>query len=308
MSDQTVQKTDINVNYTLGAARALDAARAFRDRIYKFLDVQPAKHRSKSNEDRSTTQPMQAILIEGGHMPVGAFAEEAVQICAGYGIELKPMSWTDSTLFPTTEESLYTAPGVSTFRQHLQLLRNTDIHISGPGTTMMYQQFLPDGSVIVNLGDIDTGNTMDEYMAEGAPHLRALYAIPHPGIVPKAEHVAALAVQARNLILGGFTMPSPPGSNLSPSGAVLKAYLHLESGLAVDPLMPVREVEEFRCQPGVSIALDSSLKLLSPCPPDGEEGRKIADLHLMQSLQQDFDKFWESATGFRWFPQSDIVL
>jgi hypothetical protein len=39
---------------------------------------------------------------------------------------------------------------------------------------MMYQQLMPDGSVLVNLGG--RNGFMDEFMAEGAPHLRALYA------------------------------------------------------------------------------------------------------------------------------------
>merc|ERR1712048_232910 len=99
------------------------------------------------------------------------------------------------------------------------------------------------GSVVVNLGDRNTANTMDEYMAEGAPHLRAIYALPHPGADIDKRHVALLANTARELILHGFKIPGVPGSSLSPTGAVLKAFAHLEGGPEPDPLLPLRTIE-----------------------------------------------------------------
>ncbi|CAF4540286.1 unnamed protein product, partial [Rotaria sp. Silwood2] len=71
------------------------------------------------------------------------------------------------------------------FTRQLRLLRTTDIQITGPGTGSMYQSFVPDGSVIINVGGLipltpkDQNITytayMEQYMASGAPYLKALY-------------------------------------------------------------------------------------------------------------------------------------
>ena len=45
------------------------------------------------------------------------------------------------------------------FSEQLEIIRNTDIHISGPGTGMLYMPFLKDGAVNVNLGYMERSQT-----------------------------------------------------------------------------------------------------------------------------------------------------
>ncbi|CAF4726185.1 unnamed protein product, partial [Rotaria sp. Silwood2] len=60
-----------------------------------------------------------------------------------------------------------------------------DIQIIAPGTGAMYQSFVPDGSVVINVGGLISSTPqdqnitytayMEQYMASGAPYLKALY-------------------------------------------------------------------------------------------------------------------------------------
>ena len=61
-----------------------------------------------------------------------------------------------------------------TFYDQITLISQTDIYVNGPGTGLVFSAFLPDGAVVVNLGQYPVGY-MDEYYASGSPHLRALY-------------------------------------------------------------------------------------------------------------------------------------
>eukprot|EP00747_Dinoflagellata_sp_TGD_P044342 gnl/TRDRNA2_/TRDRNA2_143213_c1_seq4.p1 gnl/TRDRNA2_/TRDRNA2_143213_c1~~gnl/TRDRNA2_/TRDRNA2_143213_c1_seq4.p1 ORF type:complete len:305 (+),score=32.21 gnl/TRDRNA2_/TRDRNA2_143213_c1_seq4:62-916(+) len=225
----------------------MDAARHFRARLYKSFGLEPPHTRHRSSDFRQPKVPLQALLIDGGRHAMGEFFEAAAHLSKVHGITFKRISWANHTGMQS---------GADFFREHLQFLSQTDIHISGPGTTLMYQQLLQDGSVVVNLGagDAESGkliNFGDEYMAEGAPYLRALYALRK---TPKragrtgytkaeGKHVAELALFAKKLIQDGFSIPTEPGSNLSPHAAVVKAYAHLSVGdcsTPVDPLMPLR--------------------------------------------------------------------
>ncbi|CAF2740415.1 unnamed protein product [Rotaria sp. Silwood2] len=115
------------------------------------------------------------------------------------------------------------------FTRQLRLLRTTDIQITGPGTGSMYQSFVPDGSVIINVGGLipltpkDQNITytayMEQYMASGAPYLKALY---YPinerpkGI--KREELVKLIREAAKLIMNGFSIPVNPTDNLAADG------------------------------------------------------------------------------------------
>ena len=159
--------------------------------------------------------------------------------------------------------------------------------ISGPGTTMMYQQFLRDGSVVVNLG----GNKgyMDEFIAEGASYLRALYArMPlhdalHGGVV-----VRELAMQARDLVFkgGGFAMPTPCGLNLSPTATMLKTYAHLIHP-DIDPLTPLTHIEGMACV-GMSF-MDSFTFTKSPLAEQYKKTCQPTNPCLMNALGEDYN-------------------
>ncbi|CAF3059251.1 unnamed protein product [Rotaria sp. Silwood2] len=115
------------------------------------------------------------------------------------------------------------------FAHHLRLLRTTDIQITGPGTGSMYQSLVPDGSVVINVGglipltpkdhNITYTSHMEQYMASGAPYLKALY---YPinerpkGI--KQEVLVKLIREAAKLIMNGFSIPVNPTENLAVDG------------------------------------------------------------------------------------------
>ncbi|CAF1058820.1 unnamed protein product [Adineta steineri] len=115
------------------------------------------------------------------------------------------------------------------FIAQLKLLRQMDIHISGPGTGQMYQTFLSDGSVTINLGGIRPSESeskkkgytsyLEQYLTSGAPYIKGLY---YPinerlkGI--KKDEVIKLIRQAGQLILQGFSLPVNPRENLGIDG------------------------------------------------------------------------------------------
>ncbi|CAF1144011.1 unnamed protein product [Rotaria sordida] len=115
------------------------------------------------------------------------------------------------------------------FIAQLKILRQMDIHITGPGTGQMYQTFLSDGSITINLGGIKprgSENTekayssyLEQYMTSGTPYIKGLY---YPinerqkGI--KKDEVIKLIRQASKLILEGFSLPVNAHDNLAPDG------------------------------------------------------------------------------------------
>ena len=119
------------------------------------------------------------------------------------------------------------------------LLRQTDPR---------YQQLLPDGSVVINLGDKTHGSYMDEFMTEGSEFLRAIYARDFSKAGAGAG-AGLLVARARDLILedGGFEIPVPTGLNLSPALSVLKAYAHITQGPSLGALTPFSRLDELGC-------------------------------------------------------------
>ncbi|CAF4490791.1 unnamed protein product [Rotaria sp. Silwood2] len=115
------------------------------------------------------------------------------------------------------------------FIGQLKILRQMDIHITGPGTGQMYQTFLSDGSVTINLGGIrpsELENTerayssyFEQHMTSGTPYIKGLY---YPinkrpkGI--KKDEVIKLIRQASRLILQGFSLPVNAYDNLASDG------------------------------------------------------------------------------------------
>ncbi|CAF4964411.1 unnamed protein product [Rotaria sp. Silwood1] len=104
-----------------------------------------------------------------------------------------------------------------------------DIHITGPGTGQMYQTFLSDGSVTINIGGIRPwgaektekaySSYLEQHMTSGTPYIKGLY---YPinerpkGI--KKDEIVKLIRQASQLILEGFSLPVNPRDNLAPDG------------------------------------------------------------------------------------------
>jgi len=146
--------------------------------------------------------------------------------------EINYVSWSPNAKHPDMQ--------TGNFTRHMEIIRQTDIHVSGPGTGQMYQTFLPDGAVHVNLGQLITGGDfclkckvmqgfMEEYMAEGAPYLKVLF---HPQYKTNArvtrETLTPLIQEAGWLLrLGIPARPPAIGAKLSPVTRVFKAYSYL---------------------------------------------------------------------------------
>ena len=139
------------------------------------------------------------------------------------------------------------------FRSQLEVLSNTQIHLSAPGTGMIMQPFLPDGAVHINLGSCSlfsyqTSVTalfyrawypswsdplpgyMEQTIVASTPYHRALY-YPLDEICGglKAGRLGALLQEALGLVQAGFPIPVPKGLNLAPTGLIVQ-------GMLADPL------------------------------------------------------------------------
>lgn len=73
---------------------------------------------------------------------------------------------------------------LKTTRDQLQMVADTDIYISGPGTGLIFSSFLNDGSIVINLGsmekelfksNVSIPTYLEEMYASSSSHLRALY-------------------------------------------------------------------------------------------------------------------------------------
>mmetsp|Transcript_52942 Transcript_52942/g.115805 ORF Transcript_52942/g.115805 Transcript_52942/m.115805 type:complete len:479 (+) Transcript_52942:718-2154(+) len=217
------QKMDINANYSIGACRALDACRQWRERIFSGMGIPKA-------EPARRTPPFRAIFVEnkryGGNTEMEAMIKQLnshPDLKAEF--DIKFVAWT-----PVSKESTDSPMQSGNFTRHMEIIRNTDIHISGPGTGQMYQAWLPDGAIHINLGDtkVDQG-FMEEYVAEGCPHLKTLYYTRRkkdgPGLL--LSIMQPLLLKAGELLKQGYTGPAPINHNLSPVGQVWKAYTWL---------------------------------------------------------------------------------
>ena len=103
------------------------------------------------------------------------------------------------------------------------------IHLSGPGTGQMYQTFLADGAVHINLGGIRPAehtmvegaytSFLEQYMTSGTPYIKGLYyPINERAKGIKKDQVIKLIRQAAALIQKGFSIPVSPRDNLALDG------------------------------------------------------------------------------------------
>ncbi|CAF3822772.1 unnamed protein product [Rotaria sp. Silwood1] len=248
-------------NLQLPGGVELDGSRLFRDRMYLQYGVIPPVRRYKSSaEGRNRHDILVAYVIDNKRYRENDRREiyAAMEEINNYTIEhqnrsiadINKLDWplvkvsyihyyrigevhkkkrTRFNATPTDARSP-TYELVETFLgAQLRLLRTMDIQITGPGTGAMYQTFLPDGSVVINVGgliqlraedqNITYTSFMEQYMTSGAPYLKGLY---YPindrpkGI--KRQQLVKLIREAANLIMNGFSMPVNPRDNLAPDG------------------------------------------------------------------------------------------
>ena len=122
---------------------------------------------------------------------------------------------------------------------HLLLIDKMDIHISGPGTGQVYQTFLRDGSIHINLGGIsyfDPNNTMknytsflEQYLTSGTPYIKGFYYPINQRTKGIEKHILInLINQAAKMILQGFSIPVNPNENLAPDGQLFTEMCQLD--------------------------------------------------------------------------------
>ena len=97
------------------------------------------------------------------------------------------------------------------FKAHLEMVSQSDVYVSGPGTGLMYHGFLPDGSVTVYLGNVEDREGerwvqyWEQYIGHSVPWMRSIFYPPRlraGGIMP--EPFSALIDMALELVSGGF--------------------------------------------------------------------------------------------------------
>jgi hypothetical protein len=215
-------------HYGMQKGYELDALRLYRNFVYGRLGMQPPSTRRVQ-----VLGTLQAIAVNNKRFSgsdkkaiVAAFDDVSASV-AGNWVDWRKM----------------------TFREQIQLLAKTHIHLSAPGTGMIYHPFMNDGSVHVNLGScslfhFQTGlggvlmnfwypgytspipGYMEQSIAASTPYQRALY-YPADQICAglTRERVRAIINQAVRVYRSNFSIPIPRGENLAPEGRIVEELL-----------------------------------------------------------------------------------
>ncbi|CAF4281154.1 unnamed protein product [Rotaria sp. Silwood2] len=243
-------------NLQLPGGVELDASRLFRDRMYQQHGlIHPIIRQKSSSEKRTSNDLLLAYIIDNKRFTIEDRKEISYAIDEITNYTDSHLNETGKLLWPLVHisylsydqimhqnDSLIQVNATPTdcrspkneliennFIGQLKILRQMDIHITGPGTGQMYQTFLSDGSVTINLGGVkprglvNTENTyssyLEQHMTSGTPYIKGLY---YPinerpkGI--KKDEVIKLIRQASQLILEGFSLPVNARDNLAPDG------------------------------------------------------------------------------------------
>jgi hypothetical protein len=260
MGSGTMCQRCIQPNLQLPGGIELDASRLFRDRMYQQHGLTPPVVRHKSSsEGRTSHSILSAYIIDNKRFTDNDRKEinNAMNQINNY-----TNSYLNKTINNITKPEwplinvtyLYYArvkvenlnssqingrlidSPVPTYKSmdnkfiaQLRIVQRMDIHITGPGTGQMYQTFLSDGSVNINLGGVQQQKLqnksqpytsyMEQYMTSGTPYIKGLYYPIHErpkGI--KKDEVIKLIRQAGQLILEGFSLPVNPRENLALDG------------------------------------------------------------------------------------------
>jgi hypothetical protein len=248
-------------NLQLPGGIELDGSRLFRDRMYKQHGFIPliVRHKS-SSEGRHFDDLLIAYVIDNKRFTNDDKKQinDAIHEINSYtniklsktNISLKNLEWPLIHVFyihykqvkATKNFNAIQVNATSTdfrspiyelidnnFMAQLKILHKSDIHIVGPGTGQMYQTFLSDGSVNINLGGIRPEGLenikqvytsyLEQHMTSGTPYIKGLY---YPmnqrtkGI--QKDQVIKLIRQAGQIILEGFSLPVNPLENLASDG------------------------------------------------------------------------------------------
>ncbi|CAF3875256.1 unnamed protein product [Rotaria sp. Silwood1] len=247
-------------SFQLPAGVELDASRLFRDRMYQQHGVlYPVVRQKSSSEGRNSSDVLQAYIIDNKRYTsedrkeiddavseinnyTNSYLNKTtnstaklqwplVRVTYLFYNQIKARNFSNLQVNATPYESR--SPTYELFENdfiaQLKLLRQMDIHITGPGTGQMYQTFLSDGSVMINIGGIRPwaaekteraySSYLEQQMTSGTPYIKGLfYPINERQKGIQKNEVVKLIRQASQLILEGFSLPVNPRDNLAPDG------------------------------------------------------------------------------------------
>ncbi|CAF1016301.1 unnamed protein product [Adineta steineri] len=241
----------VQSNLQLPGGVELDASRLFRDRMYQQHGlIQSTIRKNSSSEHRKSSDILQAYIIHNKRFTTNDRIEinDTMNELNNYtnfylNKTIKKRKWPlihvtylhynkiqgqDPNSFRINATPIDSRSPIyelidNNFMTQLRTVRQMDIHITGPGTGQMYQTFLSDGSVTINVGGLKSKNKftsyMEQHMTSGTPYIKGLY---YPinkrskGI--KKDELIKLIRQAGQLILQGFSLPVNPRENLALDG------------------------------------------------------------------------------------------
>ena len=247
-------------NLQLPGSIELNASRLFRDRMYAQHGLIPTVIRQKySAESREPRGILNAFIIDNKRFTyadrkeirsaINELNKYATQQVNDINFNISKLDWPLIRVYYVyyghikagvhrLQQSHASEVDVSVptyelmennFMAQLRLLRKIDIHVTGPGTAQMYQPFLSDGSVSINLGGLRPAgqeNTktaytsfLEQHMTAGSPYIKGLYypINERPRGIKKNE-VVKLIRNAGKLISNGFSIPVNPKDNLGVDG------------------------------------------------------------------------------------------
>jgi hypothetical protein len=126
----------ITQQYTLYGEKEYNALTYFKERMYKTYNL---------TVDKPLGKPLKAIIVDNKrYSPKEKNAmKELIEKHTDTEVDIKYIFW----------------QSYKTFAEQLKEIGDTDIHITGPGTGMMYMPFLKKGAVNINLGYIERTET-----------------------------------------------------------------------------------------------------------------------------------------------------
>ncbi|CAF0863716.1 unnamed protein product [Adineta ricciae] len=247
-------------NLQLPGGVELDASRLFRDRMYRQHGFVPLIRRHKSSSEyRTPNDILQAYVIDNKRFTPNdrkemtdamneinnytysnmnqtrrnssALKWPLINVTYIYYHMIKAQNMSALVVNTTAADSRSPTYEIldNNFIAQLKILRQMDIHITGPGTGQMYQTFLSDGSVTINIGGIRPWASegtpraytsfLEQHMTGGTPYIKGLYyPINKRQSGMKKEDLVQLIRQAGEQIIQGFQLPVNPRENLAPDG------------------------------------------------------------------------------------------
>ncbi|CAF1649048.1 unnamed protein product, partial [Adineta ricciae] len=154
-------------NLQLPGGIELNGSQLFRERMYKQHGLMSRTLRQKhSAVRRNSNRSLHAVIVDNKRFTSRDRVEMSAAIheintyrntnTSWPAIHVSYISYSEAS--PINDDTPIIEPKFLDdnikMKQHLKLLQNIDIHITGPGTGQMYQTFLADGSVNINLGGL----------------------------------------------------------------------------------------------------------------------------------------------------------